>query len=105
MTPPSARRDAQIEPTVDPWADVGLAELGLVVGDVVRFRRHDGERWRSGRVERRERDGSIGLRDDKGAARALAPSHVEARRSGPRGGLVWVPVDDLAATAEQRRLL
>lgn len=101
----AARPDAGGEPAVDPWAEAGLAELGLRAGQVVRFRRRPGERWHQATVERRERDGSIGLRDGKGAARALPLDLVEVRGRGPRGGEVWAPLPTVAGTAEQRRLL
>lgn len=93
------------EQPVDPWAEEGLAELGLVRGAAVRFRRRDGERWREAIVERRERDGSVGLRDAKGAARSIAVELIEVRRRGPRGGTVWEPLAEVAAQPEQRRLL
>lgn len=96
---------AEHEPAaVDPWAEACLAELGLTVGVLVRFRRHDGERWRLAVVERRERDGSIGLRDGDGAARSIPISQIEVRSRGPRGGVRWHPLDEQAATPEQRRL-
>lgn len=93
------------DPPPDPWAHDGLVELGLVRGDVVRFRPHAGGRWREAAVERRERDGSLGLRDGNGAARAIAVEALEVRRRGPRGGAVWEPVSVVAARPEQRRLL
>lgn len=101
MVPPP-RRD---EPAPDPWADAGLAELGLRGGDTVRFRPTPGARWRDATVERRERDGSVGLRDGRGAARAIAVDQLEVRRRGPRGGTVWEPLTRVAGRTEQRRLL
>ena len=89
----------------DPWASDGLAEVGLVRGDLARFRPHAGGRWREAVVERRERDGSVGVRDGNGAARAIPLASLEVRRRGPRGGLVWLPADELAEEPEQRRLL
>ena len=80
---------------------MSLAELGLRPGDRVRFRRRGSERWKEGVVERREKDGSIGLRDAKGAARAMDVDLVEVRATGPRGGVVWEPVRDRAARTEQ----
>lgn len=105
MTPraPRRRRSAASDEPL-PGAlgrDVGLAELGLDAGDRVRFRRRDGERWKDGTVARREADGSLGVRDAKGALRALPLALVEVRRTGPRGGVVWEPVPDRAATTEQ----
>ncbi len=74
------------EPTPAALADSALLEVGLRPGDTVRFRRRDGGSWHEARVERRERDGSIGVRDERGAARAIrstgsrsaAPGHAAA---------------------------
>ena len=79
--------------------------LGLVVGDVVRFRRRDTERWKEGTVVRREADGSLGVRDAKGALRALPLDLLEVRTTGPRGGVLWEPIAERAARTEQLRLL
>jgi hypothetical protein len=87
--------------TADRRSDTGLLAVGLHPGDRVRFRRRDGARWEQGRVERRERDGSIGVRDERGAARALTLDRLEVRRPGPRGGTVWEPVAEVAARNEQ----
>jgi len=78
-----------------------LDALGISVGDRVRWRRRAGGRWREGTVTRRERDGSVGIRDEKGASRALHPERLEVRSRGPRGGTVWEPVDQRAARVEQ----
>lgn len=88
----------------DPLGDAGLAALGLRAGDRVRFRRGSGN-WQEGVVERRERDGSVGLRDGKGAARAIPVERLEVRTTGPRGGHLWEPVADRADRDEQLRLL
>lgn len=85
--------------------DPGLAVLGLRAGQRVRFRRDDGRRWRDAVVERRERDGSVGLRDGKGAARAIPVERIEVRGEGPRGGVVWEPLPERAARTEQMKLL
>jgi len=82
-----------------------LARLGLAPGDRVRFRRREGERWKEATVERRERDGSIGLRDARGAARAIEIDRIEVRGTGPRGGIVWEPLPERAARTEQMKLL
>ena len=107
MSPPADRvhGPGADDPAPDPFTEADLAELGLVVGSPVRFRRRAGDRWREAVVERRERDGSIGLRDAKGAARAIAIDLIEVRRRGPRGGTVWEPLAAVAAAPEQRRLL
>jgi hypothetical protein len=82
----------------------GLTEVGLSAGDRVRFRRPTGG-WTEARVERRERDGSVGLRDGKGAARAIQIDRLQIRTTGPRGGHRWESVADIAARTEQLRLL
>ncbi|HEX6419053.1 MAG TPA: hypothetical protein VFZ77_11175 [Acidimicrobiales bacterium] len=82
----------------------GLRMLALAPGDRVRWRDRPGGRWREGRVERRERDGSVGLRDERGASRALRAERLEVRAHGPRGGHVWEPVPVRAARAEQLAL-
>jgi hypothetical protein len=86
-------------------SDEGLTSIGLRKGDRVRFRRATDEHWKEAEVMRRERDGSIGLRDDKGASRAIAIDLVEVRTVGPRGGAVWEPVAERAARDEQLKLL
>jgi hypothetical protein len=85
---------------------VTLEELGLSPGDRVRFRPRTGRgRWRLGVVTRRERDGSVGLHDEKGAARAIRADALEVLTTGPRGARVWEPVPQRAARTEQMRLL
>jgi hypothetical protein len=86
-------------------ADARLAEIGLAPGDRVRFRRRDSERWKEAVVVTRERDGGVGLRDAKGAARAIAIDHIEVRTRGPRGGIIWEPLAERAARSEQMKLL
>jgi hypothetical protein len=84
---------------------VGLDALGLAPGIRVRFRRHDGERWKPATVERLERDGSLGLRDTKGASRAIPLARVEVSTTGPRGADAWEPALERAARTEQLRML
>lgn len=84
---------------------MSLEELGLRAGDAVRFRRKAEGRWQSGTAERREKDGSLGVRDGKGAARAIPIELVEVRTRGPRGALVWEPLPERAARTEQLKLL
>jgi hypothetical protein len=83
----------------------GLAILGLALGERVRFRRGLAGQWQEGVVARRERDGSIGLTDAKGAARAVAIERIQVACTGPRGGAAWEPLTDRAARSEQLRLL
>ena len=71
----------------------------------MRFRRSEASHWTEGVVTGRERDGSVGLQEDrKGASRAIAPSRLEVRRPGPRGARRWIPVAELAACREQLSL-
>jgi hypothetical protein len=83
----------------------GLGILGLAHGERVRFRRRSEGRWQEGTVARRERDGSIGVTDNKGAARAIPIEFIEVRCLGPRGGSGWEPLTDRVARTEQLRLL
>jgi hypothetical protein len=92
-----ARRD----PSPAALTDSALLEVGLRAGDRVRWRRTAGGSWQEGTVERRERDGSIGVRDSRGAARALPLERLEVKATGPRGGTVWEPVAQRAERDEQ----
>ncbi len=105
VPPVRRRRPANAEPTGRAWTDASLAELGLAEGDVVRFRRSTDSSWKQATVERREKDGSLGLRDAKGAARAVPIDQVQVRRRGPKGGMRWVGLADQATADEQLRLL
>ena len=89
------------EPTPAALAESALLEVGLRPGDRVRFRRAEGGSWREAKVERRERDGSVGVRDERGAARALPVERLQVRSKGPRGGTTWEPVAERAARDEQ----
>jgi len=83
----------------------GLLILGLRPGETVRWRAAAGGRWQTGRVARRERDGSVGVTDARGSLRSLAVERLEVRCAGPRGGAAWEPLRDRAARTEQLRLL
>ena len=72
--------------------DDGLAQVGLEIGQIVRFVGRSDRRFREGVVLRRERDGSIGLRDEQGRARAIPVTDIEVRVIGPRGGEQWIPL-------------
>ena len=78
-----------------------LVQLGLAAGMRVRFRRSPNDHWRRAVVERVERDGSLGLRDEKGASRAIPVELVEVETRGPRGARTWEPVTERAARNEQ----
>lgn len=92
-------------PTPAPLADSALLEVGLRPGDRVRFRKREGGSWQEAKVERRERDGSVGVRDERGAARAIPLDRLQVRGTGKRGGVVWEPVPDRADRDEQLGLL
>jgi hypothetical protein len=89
------------EPTPAALAESALLAVGLRPGDRVRWRRSDGGPWQEAAVERRERDGSVGVRDHKGAARAIPLDRLEVRTTGPRGGAVWERVSERAGRDEQ----
>lgn len=74
--------------------DDGLAELGLEIGQLVRYRGAHDKRGSEGVVLRRERDGSVGLRDERGRARAIPVEAIEVRVVGPRGGEQWIALTD-----------
>ena len=74
--------------------DDGLAELGLEIGQLVRYVGRSDKRFREAVVLRRERDGSVGLRDERGRARAIPVDQIEVRVVGPRGGAQWIPLTD-----------
>lgn len=82
-----------------------LAQLGIQAGDRVRFRRNPDGRWHEGTAIRRERDGSLGVRDKKGASRAIPLDLIEVKGEGPRGAVRWEPLLERAARTEQLRLL
>jgi hypothetical protein len=81
-----------------------LEELGLRAGERVRWRRRPGGRWAEGAVTARERDGSVGVRDSQGRARAFAVDRLEVRAVGPRGAHGWEPLLDRAGRTEQLHL-
>jgi hypothetical protein len=86
--------------TDDP-AVLALRALGVEPGQRVRFRRRAGVRWHEGAATRVERDGSIGLVDEKGAARAIPVDRLEVCRPGRRGAVRWEALADVAARDEQ----
>lgn len=87
---------------------VSIEGLGLRAGDHVRFKRAERGRWQEAIVLRREQDGSIGLRDSKGAYRALPLDRLEVRRPSGRARSTrparWVPAPEWGATPEQLEL-
>lgn len=80
---------------------MSLDELGLHPGEKVRWRPREGARWVEGTVTGRERDGSIGLRDRDGRARALPLERIEVATTGQRGARRWEPATERAARTEQ----
>ena len=91
----------EAEPTPAALAESALLQVGLRPGDRVRFRRRDGGAWREAKVEHRERDGSVGVRDARGASRAIPADRLQVRTTGPRGGMIWEPVSARAERDEQ----
>ena len=83
----------------------GLEILGLQAGETVRWRHALGSRWQNGTVVRRERDGSIGVSDRRGALRSLRVDRLEVRCQGARGSVRWEPLSDRASRTEQLKLL
>lgn len=74
--------------------DDGLADLGLEIGQLIRYVGKSDRRFRDGVVLRREADGSVGLRDERGRARAIPVEQIEVRIVGPRGGEQWIPLTE-----------
>ncbi len=74
--------------------DDGLATIGLEIGQIIRYRGSTDKRFKDGVVLRRERDGSVGLRDERGRARAITVEAIEIRVLGPRGGEQWIPLTE-----------
>jgi hypothetical protein len=91
-------------PATDPAQAEALAPLGLQPGEDVRIQVNASARWAPARVTRRERDGSIGVVDQHGAARSLTVERIQVRRHGPRGGGGWEPLAARAGRAEQLSL-
>ena len=90
----------------DPYrAGDALTALGLRPGEGVRFRGPSGGRWRDAKVIGVERDGSLALRDAKGAARSIPVERVEVQVEGTRGARHWVALADRLAEDTQLRLL
>lgn len=85
-------------------AHPGLVILGLRAGEAVRWRAPGYRRWRPGTVSHRERDGSVTIRDDRGATRSLPVEGIEVSVTGPRGRRGWEPLTSRAVRSEQLRL-
>jgi len=83
----------------------GLAAVALEVGDRVRFRNTATGPWKAAVVIGCERDGSISLRDEKGAFRAIPAERLEVLVRGRRDATRWEPVLERAARTEQLRLI
>lgn len=70
-----------------------LADFGLQVGDTVRWRRAERGHWVELTVKGVERDGSLSLLGPQGF-RALRPHTLQRKHRGPKGGVVWVPLQE-----------
>lgn len=81
-----------------------LERLALRGGERIRFLRADRSRWQDGIVVGVERDGSLSVRDTKGASRAVPLEHVLVRVQGSRGATRWEPLLDRAGRTEQLEL-
>lgn len=79
----------------------GLVALGLVPGEAVRWQARPGGHWQHGAVSRRERDGSVGVTDARGAARSLAVEALEVRCYKRRGTAGWEALAERASRSEQ----
>jgi hypothetical protein len=88
----ASRRKTAPPPAPDPDQPT-LGQLSLEPGDRVRFRRAAGQRWQEAVVEARERDGSVALRDEKGASRSIRFELLEVYRKRNRTGK-WEPVTE-----------
>jgi hypothetical protein len=85
--------------------DDGLATLGLHRGEPIRFKKTgEAARWTSGRIHSAEKDGSITIHDENGAARSLRPERIEIQRRSPRGRLVWQNLAELMSSVHQMTL-
>lgn len=70
---------------------MSLSDLGLAMGDTVRYRRRTAKRWTEARVTGLNKDGSVSLYDGR-HHRAIPTDCIEVPTTGPRGGQVWVPL-------------
>jgi hypothetical protein len=100
-----ASGDGLLDRADPPGAWPGLDLLNVVRGEAVRWQSGPKGRWRQGTVTHRERDGSVGVCDEDGAARSLTVERLEVARPGPRGGRGWEPLIVRAGRAEQLSLL
>lgn len=78
-----------------------LDALGLAPGDRVRFCEPGGGRPEDAVVLGGEPDGSVRLRDGRGAIRSVPPGRLEVRTTGPRGAARWEPVLERARRPRQ----
>lgn len=85
-------------------AALALDVLGLEPGERVRWRRQEGSHWQYGSVIRREKDGSVAVRDGDGAWRSIPLERLEAQGLTRRGTKRWQPVAERADRRIQLRL-
>lgn len=75
---------------------MNLADYGLEQGATVRWRRGQHGHWREFTVRGINKDGSLDLIGPYGA-RALMPDKIQRKDHGPKGGIVWTPLQPGAA--------
>lgn len=63
-----------------------------LIGEQVRWRRDESQRWTYATVTGINRDGSLHVRTQAGKPRDLRPEQVEHQIAGPRGGQLWEPL-------------
>jgi hypothetical protein len=78
-----------------------LEAIGLVPGEQVRFRRRDRARWQVGAVVCVERDGSLRVTDEDGAARAVPLTHVQVQATR---AAQWEPLSERSRRGLQMQL-
>jgi hypothetical protein len=71
---------------------VDLNDVGLTVGEAVRFVPRPNARKQRGTVRNMNPDGSVTLTDPKGSCRSIPLDRIERIVRGPRGGTYYKPL-------------
>ncbi len=66
-----------------------LDELGISIGDTIRFRRNEEQHWETGVVRGDYKDGSITIIDSDKRWRAMMPDKCQILTFGIRGAKKW----------------